>query len=364
MVTEDGGNGGDPTDSYGEIRGGGGRDDKRKEFALVNPRNINIRIFTGKTLNINPYLPFNNAIRRFIDAQGVDGEELLYILDKVERMGANTSTNELLKDFTVVNPKAEELIRAVNAALLNWISGIAKGLAPHNVSNGLDAWRKLCHRYIQLASDLQDILIRELYDLKFVTEVEIDSLFDDVARIKDLYIKAGPSDDLSDRWIKSAVLRNPPEELAKHIAFELKKVKIIEDIQSLIIIYLHDPYHRALWGTGNLSMMMERGGIDKRRKEKQGQWHPRQTQTDREETLQTRPTIDQQDDDDDHNDDMNFESTMSRITNHRFSGITTDTPNKFQALQIDDDDDDDSEDAVRDENIITHSATTYNRDRT
>lgn len=33
-------------------------------------------------------------------------------------------------------------------------------------------------------------------------------------------------------------------------------------------------------------------------------------------------------------------------------------------MQIDDDDDDDSEDAVRDGNVITHSATTYNRDRT
>ena len=109
------------------------------------------------------------------------------------------------------------------------------------MANGLDAWRKVYHRYIPLASDLQDILIRELYDLKPVTEAEIDSLFDEVARIKDFYIKAGPSDDLSDRWIKSAVLRNLPKELVKNIAFELKKANTIEDIQSLIIIYLHDP---------------------------------------------------------------------------------------------------------------------------
>ena len=111
----------------------------------------------------------------------------------------------------------------------------------HNVSNGLDAWRKLYHRYIPLASDLQDILIRELYDIKPVSESDIDSLFDEVARIRDLYIKAGPSDDLSERWIKSAILRNLPKDLVKNLAFELKKANTIEDIQSLITIYLHDP---------------------------------------------------------------------------------------------------------------------------
>lgn len=87
------GNGGDPTGSYGATHGGGSRDDKRKEFALVSPRNINIQIFTGNALNINPYLPFNNAIRRLIFAQGVDGEELLYILDKVEKMGGHLLTS-------------------------------------------------------------------------------------------------------------------------------------------------------------------------------------------------------------------------------------------------------------------------------
>ena len=81
------GNGGEPTDSYGVTQGGGYGDDKRKEFTLVNPRNINIPIFTGKALNANPYLPFNNAIRRLILAQGADGEQLLHILDKVEKMG-------------------------------------------------------------------------------------------------------------------------------------------------------------------------------------------------------------------------------------------------------------------------------------
>ena len=95
--------------------------------------------------------------------------------------------------------------------------------------------------YIQFASDLQDILIRELYDLKPVSESEIDCLFDEIACITNLYIKAGPADDLSERWIKSAALRNLPKEFVKNIAGDFKQADNIEDVQSLITIYLHDP---------------------------------------------------------------------------------------------------------------------------
>ena len=69
--------------------GRGGRDDRGREFAFVNLRNINIFVFTGKSFNINFYLPFNNAIRRLIIAQGADGEALLGELDKIEKMGGN-----------------------------------------------------------------------------------------------------------------------------------------------------------------------------------------------------------------------------------------------------------------------------------
>ena len=41
--------------------------------------------------------------------------------------------------------------------------------------------------------------------------------------------------------MKSVVLRNLLKDWVKNLAFELKKADIIEDIQSLITIYLHDP---------------------------------------------------------------------------------------------------------------------------
>ena len=147
----------------------------------------------------------------------------------------------MLQELIITYPKAPEFDRAIRAALFNLTNGIAKGLVQHNVANGLGAWRKFYHRCIPLASDLQDIFIRELYDLKPVSEADIDNLFDEVARIRGLYLKAGPGDDLSDRWFKSAIIRNLPKDLVKNLAFEFRKADTVEDIQSFIIIYLHDP---------------------------------------------------------------------------------------------------------------------------
>ena len=161
---------GDPTGDDARIHGGGGRDDRSREFTLVNPRNINIRVFIGKSLNVNPYLPVNNAIRRLMLAQGADGDLFLLELDKVEKMGAQAFINELLQELISRYPKAAGWNRAIKAALLNWTSGIATGLVQHNVANGFDAWRKSYNRYIPLASDLHDIMIRELYDLKPVNK--------------------------------------------------------------------------------------------------------------------------------------------------------------------------------------------------
>ena len=39
---------------------------RRGEFILVNPRNITTTPFPGRNLNTNPYMPFNNSMRRLI----------------------------------------------------------------------------------------------------------------------------------------------------------------------------------------------------------------------------------------------------------------------------------------------------------
>ena len=103
-------------------------------------------------------------------------------------------------------PKALEYDRVVKAALLNWILGIAQGLVEHGTEGGLDAWRKLYHRYIPLADHMQNIRIRKLMCLKLVNEGDMDNLFDEAERIREQYIKIGSSEcPMSEKIEKGAL---------------------------------------------------------------------------------------------------------------------------------------------------------------
>ena len=215
---------------------------KRNEFTLVNPRNITITPFSSRNLNTTPYIPFNNSIRRLTLAQGSDGELLLKILDGVEALGPTKFTNSDLHTMITRYPKIKEFDTAIKSALLNWPTGTANNIIRHNVNNGLDAWRKLYNSYVPLAQDLQNILICELMPLKPMAENDIDSPFNEVERVTDLYVNAG-SDELSHKWIKDAILKNLPEKISTALAIELKKATSIDDMQNTINIYLHD--HRT-----------------------------------------------------------------------------------------------------------------------
>ena len=74
---------------------------------------------------------------------------------------------------------------------MNWTSGVAQGLVKHGTEGGLDAWRKLYHKYIPLADDLHNILIGQLMSIRPVNEGDMESLFDEIERIREFYIKAG-----------------------------------------------------------------------------------------------------------------------------------------------------------------------------
>ena len=134
-----------PEDGLGSRRQNkkGGYEDRYKEFQLVNPRNATITPFTGKNLYSNPYLVFNNQIRRLMISMGEDGVELLEILDEVEKMCNTRFTKERLSKLVQDFPKALEHDRAVKAALMNWTWEVAKGLVKHGIGGGMGAWRKL-----------------------------------------------------------------------------------------------------------------------------------------------------------------------------------------------------------------------------
>ena len=229
-----------------------GRDDK--EFQLVNARIITITPFSGRNLPANPHLPFNNALRRLILLQGKDGEQLLDILDEVEQCGGDKFTKQDLQELSIRCPKIYQYDRAIKLALLNYIIGMAHGRVKYGVECGLDAWRKLYHRYVPLAEDLQNILIRELIALKPLAETEVDNLFAEVERITELYMRAGETNPMQDKWVKAAVLQNLPDRIVTQLSLQLKAADIVEAMQSLVNIYLHD--HKTGFPKGHTGPMI------------------------------------------------------------------------------------------------------------
>ena len=116
----DDGDDGDDNNGRTTCRVAGRGDDRSREFSLVKSSNIIIQTFSGKNLNNNPYLPFNKSLKRLIYNQGADGEELLEILEGVEKFGATKFDNTKLQALRKQYPKATEYNRAITSLLLNY----------------------------------------------------------------------------------------------------------------------------------------------------------------------------------------------------------------------------------------------------
>ena len=169
--------------------GGYGRD--YNEFTLVSFDEVVIPVFSSINLQSKPYMPFNKVVRKLIKAQGPKGVLVLIIPDDVEIYGAETDDNEKLERLVAQVPRAREYNIAIQNVLENYITDIAEGLINYGVQNGFDVWRRLFHHYVPLAEDFQQLLIQELYDLKPVSEQEVDKLFINIQRISECYIRAG-----------------------------------------------------------------------------------------------------------------------------------------------------------------------------
>lgn len=200
-----------------------GDDDNGREFRLVNLRNVSVTPFTGKNLQANPYIKFNNHIRRLILTLRSDGEELVAILNKVEKFCNNKYTLKDLAKLAKDAPEAREYDRSIKAELLNRTSGIAQGLIEYGTEGGFDAWRKLYNKYVPLADDMQNILIRQLMSIKPLGEGEMDNLFDEIERIREQYVKVGSKEGpMNVRWIKAIISQNLPDNVVQALAIDLK----------------------------------------------------------------------------------------------------------------------------------------------
>ena len=228
--------------------------DYDKEFRMMNLRNITINIFTGRNLANNPYIVLNNQVGRLIITMGEDGEQLLKILHWVETFGKKTLTITHLSKLCLQCLKAKQYDRSIKAALLKWTAGVAQGLVKYGTQCGLDALRKLYNKYIPLAEDLQNIFIRQLMSLKPVNEGDVDGLFDEVERIRELYIKVGSDEEpMCERWLKAAV-KNLPDKMVQGNAVALEEAENSEEIQQIVNTYLYD-YKIGLLRSQNSSIL-------------------------------------------------------------------------------------------------------------
>ena len=91
------------------------------------------------------------------------------------------------------------------------------------------------------ADDLQNFLMEELLFLKPVSEQEIDSLFIEVKRIMEWYIKADTNgENMNVKWVRAALIKNLPKAITQHLAIPLRSAHTIDAICNLAMIYLYD----------------------------------------------------------------------------------------------------------------------------
>lgn len=109
--------------------------DNRSEFVLVTSTNIIITTFSGTSLIANPHMRFYKSLRRLIHSQGEGGEELLEVLGEVEKRCNDAFTIAQLKELVRQRPKAAEYNRAILTALMNYTTGIARGMVEFGVRN-------------------------------------------------------------------------------------------------------------------------------------------------------------------------------------------------------------------------------------
>ena len=62
---------------------------------------------------------------------GRDGDELLDILDVMEKFGSRKFTRKIFAEYHKDYPNIYEYDRAVTVALLNWTAGLAQGLVKY-----------------------------------------------------------------------------------------------------------------------------------------------------------------------------------------------------------------------------------------
>ena len=76
--------------------------------------------------------------------------------------------------------------------------------------------------------------------LKPVSEADVDTLFAEIERIIQQYMRVGEAEPMQDRWVKAAVMQNLPSQLVTNLSIPFKAATTVEDMHTIINVYLHD----------------------------------------------------------------------------------------------------------------------------
>ena len=63
----------------------------------------------------------------------------------------------------------------MESTLLNYSAGVVDDVVEHRVENGFDVWWRPIYHHIFLARGLHTIMLQDRYDLKHVTEGDVDA---------------------------------------------------------------------------------------------------------------------------------------------------------------------------------------------
>ena len=91
--------------------------------------------------------------------------------------------------------------------------------------------------------------------IKPVAENDVDMLFDEIERIRELYIKFVSNDEpTSERWLRSAISQNLPAKVVQDLVVDLKTADSIEDMYNIINTCTFD--HRSGLPKGQANTML------------------------------------------------------------------------------------------------------------
>ena len=97
------------------------------------------------------------------------------------------------------------------------------------------------NRYIPASEDLQNLLMEELMTLKPVGEQDVDTLFSEIERLTEWYIKTDAKGEaMNAKWVRTARIKNLPKSVTQNLAVQLRQAQTVDVVYNLVNIYLHD----------------------------------------------------------------------------------------------------------------------------